>query len=268
MRPLPRKRSYVSCKPAFHRYLRGVKPVHIGCSGWNYADWRGLVYPEGLPQRRWLEHYTTLFDTVEVNATFYRLPKRETVEHWVEVAPEGFQFAIKASRYLTHIKRLREMPKYLPRLLERLEPLLGTPKMGPMLWQLPESFHRDDERLAAALPAFAPCRNAIEFRHPSWFCEPVYELLREHGVALVFGDHPERPFQSHRADRRLDLRPPPPRGSRPARQLLAQPSSRRWRRRIAAWRAEREVYLYANNDWEGFSAKNALWLRDHLATSN
>ena len=127
--------------------------MRVGCSGWNYSEWRGLVYPEGLPQRLWLEHYATLFDTVEVNATFYRLPTRDTVEHWIEATPDGFRFAIKASRYLTHIKRLRNMPTYLPRLLERLEPLLGSPKMGPMLWQLPESFRRDDERLAEALPA-------------------------------------------------------------------------------------------------------------------
>ena len=243
-----------------------MQAVHIGCSGWNYAEWRGLVYPEGLPQRRWLEYYTSRFDTVEVNATFYRLPKRETVEHWLEVAPEGFQFAIKASRYLTHIKRLREMPKYLPRLLEQLDPLLGTPKMGPMLWQLPESFQRDDDRLAAALPAFGPCRNAIELRHESWFCEPVYELLREHGVALVFGDHPERRFQSLEPTAdwiyiRLHH------GSRGRRGNYSPAELATWRRRIAAWRAEREVYLYANNDWEGFSAKNATWLKDHLSSN-
>ena len=83
-----------------------MRPVHIGCSGWNYRDWRGLVYPQGLSQSRWLEHYATMFDTVEVNATFYRLPTRETVAHWVEATPERFVFSIKASRYLTHIKRL------------------------------------------------------------------------------------------------------------------------------------------------------------------
>ena len=240
-----------------------MKAVRVGCSGWNYSEWRGLVYPEGLPQRLWLEHYATLFDTVEVNATFYRLPKRETVEHWIEATPDGFQFAIKASRYLTHIKRLRNMPTYLPRLLERLEPLLGSPKMGPMLWQLPESFRRDDERLAEALPAFGPCRNAIEFRHPSWFCGPVLELLREHGVGLVIGDHPERPFQTFdpTADFtyvRLH------RGARGRRGNYSAAELEVWRRRIAAWRARREVYVYANNDWEGFSAKNASWLRDHL----
>ena len=89
-----------------------MKPAHVGCSGWNYPHWRGSVYPEGVPQSRWLEHYATLFDTVEVNATFYRLPKRETVRHWIDATPEGFVFSIKASRYLTHIKRLRDLRTY------------------------------------------------------------------------------------------------------------------------------------------------------------
>ena len=221
---------------AVQRYRRRVKAVHIGCSGWNYAEWRGLVYPEGLPQRRWLEHYATLFDTVEVNATFYRLPKRETVEHWLEVAPEGFEFAIKASRYLTHIKRLREMPKYLPRLLERLEPLLGTPKMGPMLWQLPESFQRDDERLAAALPAFGPCRNAIEFRHRAGSASRCTSCCASTASRSCSATIPSAPSVA-RADRGLDLHPPALRGSRPARQLLARrardlaPADRRLARR-------------------------------------
>ena len=91
-----------------------MKPVHIGCSGWNYAHWRGPVYPDDLSPSRWLERYVTLFDTVEVNATFYRLPSQETVARWVDVAPDGFVFAIKASRYLTHVKRLNDLPKYAP----------------------------------------------------------------------------------------------------------------------------------------------------------
>lgn len=241
-----------------------VKPVHIGCSGWNYKEWRGLVYPEGLAQSRWLEHYATLFDTVEVNATFYRLPKRETVEHWVEATPEGFQFAIKASRYLSHIKRLRELAKYAAKLLDPLEPLIESPKMGPLLWQLPESFRRDDERLAAALAEMPPLRNSIEFRHESWFAPDVYALLREHGVALVIGDHPKRPFQSHELTAdwtyvRLHH------GARGRRGNYSGAELETWRHRIAAWRAEHEVYVYANNDWEGFAVGNARWLQDHLA---
>jgi len=171
-----------------------MRPVHVGCSGWNYSDWRETVYPKGLPARLWLEHYATLFDTVEVNATFYRLPKRETVAHWVEVTPDDFVFSIKASRYLTHIKRLRDLGKYLGNLLERLEPLLETPKMGPLLWQLPPTFQRDDERLFAALEQMPKLRNTIEFRHPSWFVPEVYELLSSYGVALAIADSPKYPF--------------------------------------------------------------------------
>jgi uncharacterized protein YecE (DUF72 family) len=160
-----------------------AKPVHIGCSGWNYRDWRGAIYPEGLPARRWLERYAELFDTVEVNNTFYRLPTRSAVEGWVEKTPPGFVIAVKASRYLTHVKRLREMRRGARRYFDAIEPLADSPKMGPVLWQLPANFRRDDERLGEALEQLPEARHCIEFRHPSWFVPEVYELLREHAVA-------------------------------------------------------------------------------------
>jgi uncharacterized protein YecE (DUF72 family) len=156
------------------------KPVHIGCSGWNYRDWRGVIYPEGLPARRWLERYAELFDTVEVNATFYRLPKRSTVESWVEQVPEDFLFTVKASRYLTHMKRLREIVDAVARFWEPLEPLRRGRHLGPVLWQLPETFHRDDDLLASALGELPSARHCFEFRHPSWFSASVRELLTEH----------------------------------------------------------------------------------------
>src|SRR5881397_3343887 len=123
-----------------------ARPVHIGCSGWNYRDWRGPIYPEKLPARRWLEHYAELFRTVEVNATFYRLPTQAAVSAWVEQTPKEFVFAVKASRYLTHIKRLRWDPGGGRRLYDAVRPLRDAGKLGPTLWQLPETFHRDDER--------------------------------------------------------------------------------------------------------------------------
>ncbi len=132
----------------------------MGCSGWNYRDWRGVLYPDGCPQRRWLSRYAEAFDTVEVNATFYRLPTRSAVEGWVAQAPPGFVLAVKASRYLTHVKRLRDMEQGVARLWERLEPLTTSAHMGPVLWQLPATFHRDDERLAhwlAHCPRAATC---------------------------------------------------------------------------------------------------------------
>src|SRR5205814_4696686 len=138
-------------------------------------------------------------DTVEVNNTFYRLPRRQAVANWVAPTPPGFLFAVKASRYLTHIKRLNDLGPGLDRFYACIEPLLGSPKLGPILWQLPPNFKRDDERLARALERLPKeQRHAFEFREASWFVPDVYALLREHDVALVIGDRPEvHAFQSH-----------------------------------------------------------------------
>lgn len=171
-----------------------MKEVRIGCSGWNYADWRGDFYPRGVPASRWLRHYATVFDTVEVNATFYRLPKRETTAAWAEQVPAGFCFAVKGSRYLTHMKRLRDMDTGLRRFWERIEPLQKAGKLGPVLWQLPANFHRDDERLAAALAALPSARHCFEFRHPSWFVDDVRALLEEHEASLALGHDARRPL--------------------------------------------------------------------------
>jgi uncharacterized protein YecE (DUF72 family) len=240
-----------------------VKQVRIGCSGWNYAHWRERVYPRGLPPRRWLEHYASLFDTVEVNATFYRLPTRKAVAGWVEGSPPGFLFAVKASRYLTHIKRLTDLGGGIERFYERLEPLLDSPKLGPILWQLPQSFHRDDERLAAALAALPPGRHCFEFRHESWFCPAVYALLHERRAALVIGDHPQRPFQAHELTAgwtfvRFHA------GTRGRRGNYSDSELAEWADRISRWREEVEVFAYFNNDWEGFAVRNGLALRKLL----
>ena len=115
--------------------------VRIGCSGWNYDHWRnGVFYPPRLASRNWLRFYAERFDTVEINTTFYRLPKEASVARWVEETPEGFTFTVKVSRYVTHIKRLLDVPMHLPLLYERIRPLLDSPKMGPLLWQLPPTF--------------------------------------------------------------------------------------------------------------------------------
>jgi uncharacterized protein YecE (DUF72 family) len=236
-----------------------MKPAWIGCSGWNYPSWRGELYPRGLPQRRWLEHYATIFNTVEVNNTFYRLPKQEAVANWAEQTPAGFLFACKASRYLTHVKRLRGIGDSIELFMERLTPLREAGKLGPVLWQLPGNFQRDDERLEGLLERLPPGRHAIEFRHPSWFERAVLRRLREAGVALVIGDHPERPFQSREITAswtfvRFHW------GSRGRRGNYSDRELASWRRRIAAWRRRTEVFAYFNNDWEGFAPRNALKL--------
>ena len=239
----------------------GRRPIRIGCSGWNYASWKQEFY-EGRPARLWLEHYAAHFDTVEVNNTFYRLPNREAVANWVRTAPPGFLFTIKASRYLTHIKRLRELGEGLDRFYERIEPLLQSPKMGPVLWQLPPTFKRDDERLAHAL-AHLPREqlHCFEFRHPSWFVDDVYALLRRYGVALVIGDRPEvRPFQAHVFTApwtyvRFHY------GSRGRRGNYSETELEEWADRFAAWSGEVEVFAYFNNDWEVFAVRNARRLQ-------
>jgi uncharacterized protein YecE (DUF72 family) len=240
-----------------------VKAVRIGCSGWNYADWRERVYPKGVPQRRWLEYYATLFDTVEINNTFYRLPARSAVSSWVESTPPDFLFAVKASRYLTHMKRLTDLGRGVERFYERIEPLVESPKMGPVLWQLPENFHRDDERLAGALAGLPPGRHCFEFRHPSWFVPDVYALLREYDAALVIGDHPERPFQAHELTAawtfiRFHY------GRRGRNGNYSEKELETWGARIDEWRREAEVFAYFNNDWLGYAVKNGLRLKERL----
>ena len=239
------------------------KPVRIGCSGWNYRDWRERFYPKGLPARRWLEHYAQTFDTVEVNNTFYRLPSLSAVERWTTETPEGFLFAVKASRYLTHMKRLTDMRPGIERFYQHIEPLRRSCKLGPLLWQLPENFHRDDDRLAAALAQLPPGRHCFEFRHPSWFANDVYKLLRERGAALVIGDHPERPFQTHELTSDWTfIRFHYGRRGRNGNYSAAELED--WSRRIARWRSTVEVFAYINNDWSAFAVENALALRRSL----
>jgi uncharacterized protein YecE (DUF72 family) len=238
--------------------------LRIGCSGWSYADWRGRLYPTDLPQRRWLERYAECFDTVEVNTTFYRLPKREMVAGWVTLTPPGFCFSVKVSRYVTHIKRLTTVRDGLARLRERIDPLVEADRLGPLLWQFPANFHRDEDRLAAALNELETGRHAFEFRHASWFCDSVYELLRHHGAALVVPDDARRPlpvvdplagwtfvrFHYGRRGRR---------GNYSATELDE------WAQRLRTWNDRADIYAYFNNDWEGFAVDNALKLRELLA---
>jgi uncharacterized protein YecE (DUF72 family) len=234
--------------------------VRVGCSGWQYRDWRGVLYPEGLGQARWLGRYAEVFDTVEVNATFYRLASRNAVERWVQQTPLDFLFALKASRYLIHMKKLRDIGQGIERFSERIEPLAATPKLGPVLWQLPEWFERDDDTLAAALDALPAGRHCFEFRHPSWFCEAVYELLRRHEVALAIGDHPQRPWQPFVLTAgwtyvRFHH------GRRGRRGNYSETELRAWADRLAEAAREVDVLAYFNNDWEGFAVRNARGLR-------
>jgi uncharacterized protein YecE (DUF72 family) len=241
-----------------------VHEVRIGCSGWSYGDWRERFYPRGTPASRWLEHYASVFDTVEINATFYRLQAVETVRAWAEQVPAGFLFAVKASRFLTHMKRLREIEQGVGRFWERIEPLREARKLGPVLWQLPEGFKRDDEVLAGALRQLPRADHCFEFRHPSWFAADVMRLLEEHGASLAIGHSALRPLPEsspvgplaylrfHYGERGRD-------GNYSDREIEV------WRRRIAAWRSKRPVFAYFNNDWRGYAPRNASTLRTGLS---
>jgi uncharacterized protein YecE (DUF72 family) len=240
-----------------------AREIRIGCSGWNYASWRdGVFYPARLPARKWLAAYAEQFDSVEVNTTFYRLPKRAAVERWVAETPADFTFAVKVSRYVTHIKRLRDAPSHLDLLLERIEPLVRSGKLGPLLWQLPPTFRRDDDRLEAAVAGLpSEFRHAFEFRHESWFADPVMELLRARNIALVIADRPEiRRFQTRELTAdftyvRFHH------GSRGRRGNYSRSELEEWSAVLREWAAERDVYAYFNNDWEGFAPANATALK-------
>ena len=238
--------------------------IRIGCSGWNYATWKATFYPPGCPASRWLEHYATIFDTVEVNTTFYRLAKRDSVARWVEQTPDGFVFAVKASRYLTHMKRLTDLGRGLERLYAPLEPLIEAGRMGPMLWQLPPNFARDDERLAFALRNLPPGRHVFEFRHPTWFVAPVYAALRERCVALCIADRPEiASFQTHELTADFTF-VRFHHGHRGRRGNYSDSELAEWAGRLATFARSGDVYAYFNNDWEVFAPRNAVTLRRQL----
>jgi uncharacterized protein YecE (DUF72 family) len=241
-----------------------MAPAHIGCSGWNYSDWRDRVYPRGLPPRRWLSHYATLFDTVEVNSTFYRLASPPAVERWVQATPPEFRFTVKASRYLTHITHLQHFERSIGRFYAAIAPLVESGKLEAVLWQFPPTQQRDDALLERALPNLPAGRHAFEFRHRSWFQQDVLEQLRAHDVALVIADHPERPWQPIALTAsfslvRLHYGARGRQGNYSQRELVS------WAERIRELADDVDVLVYLNNDWEGFAVRNARALKELLA---
>jgi uncharacterized protein YecE (DUF72 family) len=243
-----------------------VGEVRVGCSGWNYKSWREPVYG-GRPPSKWLALYAEMFDTVEVNSTFYRLPTRAAVERWAAESPAGFIFTIKGSRFLTHYTRLTRMADGWDKLWERIEPLGEAGKLGPILWQLPERFTRDDERLAEALRELPRVGHCFEFRHPSWFCEPVYDLLERNGAALAIGLMPSRPFQEIRLTAtwtliRFHY------GARGRRGNYSDSELAEWADAIRGLRRRARVFAYFNNHWEAFAVRNALKLRRLIEESS
>jgi uncharacterized protein YecE (DUF72 family) len=161
--------------------------IHAGTSGYSYPEWKGSFYPDELPQSKFLEYYADRFSTVEINNTFYRFPRASLLEGWRDRTPEGFTFAVKANQGITHKGRLQAVEELTRDFIERCRLLSG--KLGPILFQLPPHFKRDDERLADFLDILDPrLRYAFEFRHGSWFYEAVFELLSDAGAALCISE--------------------------------------------------------------------------------
>ncbi|MDP2919964.1 MAG: DUF72 domain-containing protein [Dehalococcoidia bacterium] len=234
----------------------------VGTSGWHYPHWQGKFYPPDLPKQQWLAFYAQTFSTVELNNTFYRQPLEKTVKSWRDAVPAGFKYAVKASRYITHIKRLKEVAEPVEKFFDRVR-LLDN-RLGPLLYQLPPGLKRDDVRLDEFLSLLpADLEHTIEFRHKSWLDDAVYRLLHRRNVALCIFDLPRLRtpaivtadfayvrFHGNRvlyggcySDEELDG----------------------WAREIRGLRAGK-VYAYFNNDADGFAVDNALTLKRLLET--
>jgi uncharacterized protein YecE (DUF72 family) len=161
--------------------------VRIGCSGWQYKHWREIFYPKGLPQTRWFQYYAEHFDTVEINSSFYHLPKASTFEKWRDQAPDGFCYAVKANRYITQSKKLLDCEEPVERMMGATRHL--EPRLGPMLYQMPPSFAINLERLEAFLRLLPEdVTNVFEFRNKSWYVPETYALLDRYGACLCLHD--------------------------------------------------------------------------------
>lgn len=233
----------------------------VGCSGWQYRHWRGDFYPADQPMSRWLEWYARTFDTVEVNNSFYRLPEAATFDAWRARVPAGFIFAVKASRYLTHLKRLKDPIEPIERFFDRASHLLD--KLGPVLYQLPPHWGCDPDRLRAFLRAVPPRRlQAMEFRDPDWYRDEVFRLLERHGFALCVHD------MSGSASPQLAVGPfVYVRLHGPARYAGRYPDAmlRDWAAWLArAHRGGKDAYVYFNNDVGGHAPRDALRLKRML----
>jgi len=251
----------------------------IGTSGYNYLHWwNGVFYPSDLPQSKWLEFYAQFFDTVELNVSFYRLPKKETFAGWHKRTPDNFSFAVKGSRFITHIKRLKECREPLELFFDRVSAL--REKASIILWQLPPQFkfQKEDNRLKSFLKdlsdVFRPylkssisrLRQAFEFREASWFCDEVFDLLREENISLCIADWPEFEVKKPVTADFVYLR------RHGATALYASCYSdqelEREARQIEEWlKAGRDVYIYFNNDAYGYAVKNGLRLKELLTNS-
>ena len=237
-----------------------MQQVFIGTSGWNYDHWKAHFYPEGLAKARWLQHYARTFVTVEVNATFYRSMRPSTFEKWRTSTPDGFIWSVKASRFITHIRRLRDTEESLARFMESLVPL--GEKLGPILFQLPPSLAFDAGLVKSFCRSLPPGRRyTIEARHRSWISDTALSCLKDEGIAWCISDTAGRyPYHEALTSDFIYIR------LHGSKRLYASCYSDEeltaWSRRIRAW--ERDTFIYFDNDFMGYAPMNALRLMELL----
>ncbi len=234
--------------------------IHIGTSGFYYEHWRGLFYPNDLPKTRFFDYYVQHFSTVELNSTFYHLPRQKTTEHWMQKSPDDFLFSLKAYRGITHYKKLEEVDDELYRFLHLIKPM--KPKLGSILFQLPPSLHYDLPRLESFFNILPRgYRYTIEFRHPSWLVEETYTLLKAFNVALCLNDYGKRTMEPVVTADFVYLRFHGPTGRYGG--SYDDETLKEWAQKIVAWAQEgRDLLIYFNNDTQGYAVQNAFRLQE------
>lgn len=232
---------------------------YCGTSGWNYRHWVGVLYPKGLPSDKWLERYAEEFDTVEINNSFYRLPPKETFESWAKQAPEGFTFAVKASRFLTHMKKLKDPEEPLERILGNARGL--GEKLGPVLYQLPPGWHVNLERLEHFLSLLPKdLRHVLEFRDPSWNTEPVFDMLRRYDVGYCIMSAPDLPCHMISTAGFTYIRMHS--GGYETGSNYTEGGLKWWAEHCREFLRHGDLYVYFNNDYLGYAVYNARRLKE------
>lgn len=236
--------------------------VLVGTSGFSYNHWQSVFYPEGLSKAKWLEFYATHFNTVELNNTFYRLPSEAAFEKWRNTTPDNFVFAVKVSRFITHIKRLKDIAEPLETFLSRAR-ILGE-KLGSLLYQLPPGMHRNDERLESFLSILPEgLRHVFEFRHQSWLVDEVFSLLRKYNAGFCVFDMPDMTCPLIATADYAYIRFHGSTGLYWS--CYSDDELKSWARRLAGLAANLQtIYIYFNNDAGGYALQNAVTLRGLL----
>jgi len=243
--------------------MKGSGTIHIGTSGWHYKHWKGPFYPDDISTEKMLAYYSGHFHTVEINNSFYQLPKKTTFERWKETVPPEFVFALKGSRYITHMKKLKDPSKGVPPLLEAAG-VLGE-KLGPILFQLPPRWHMNLERLDAFLE-FLPAdfRYAFEFRDPSWFTVPTYETLAKRGAAFCIYHLEQRLSPKEVTAEFVYVRLHGPDGAYLGQYDVKTLSG--WAGAFSTWQRQgKEIFCYFDNDQAGYAARDAQKLQEMLS---